>query len=121
MSSEPLIELSETILHVLVERRLVAGVPPTQGWSALSDVCGSPHNPEFINLASGFVVGDKDIEIASANPIEHEKDGFFGGPCTVRFIADSNYRSTCEPGVCPPRAVNDTSNKFRTEQMQNHT
>jgi hypothetical protein len=109
------IQLSETILHVLVERRLVAGVPPTQGWSAFRDVCGSPHDPEFINLASGFVVGNEDIEIASANPVEHEKDGLFSRPCTVRFIADSGYGSTCEPGVCPPRAANDGSAKFRAE------
>jgi len=112
------IQLSETILHVLVERRLVARVPPTQSWSAFRDVCGSPHNPQFINLAPGFVVGNEDVEIASANPLDHEKDRFFGRPCTVRFITNSGGWGTCEPGICPPRAASEKLTEFKVEWTQ---
>ena len=101
------IKLSETIFHVLVESRPVAGVPPTQGWPAFRYVRGSPHDPQFIDLTSGLVVRNEDVEIASANPVDHEKDGLLGGPCTVRFVADSSNWSTCKPGVCPPGAVDD--------------
>jgi len=115
------IQLSETILHVLVERRHVARVPPTQGWSAFRNICSSPHDPQLVDLASGFVVGNEDVEIASANPVDHEEDCLFGRPCTVRFIADSGCWGTCEPGVRPPRAMSDKLTKFWVERMQDLT
>ena len=121
-SSTPLrssIQLSETILHVLVERGLVAGVPPTEGWSALRDICGSPHDPQLIDFTSGFVVGNKDVEIASADPVDHEKHRLLGRPSPVRLIADPG--GDCEPSRCPPRAVHDKSAKLWVEWRHNLT
>src|SRR5262249_50695961 len=66
--------------HVVCASCLPIGVPSRESRSVLDDISGSPGDSLFVHGAGGFVVGTKDVEVASPNPIEHEFDDLFGRP-----------------------------------------
>ena len=59
-----LVELSQSITHVLLEQGLVVLVPTTEGRSALSDIACGPHNAQLVDLPASLIVGNDNVELA---------------------------------------------------------
>lgn len=97
------LELSETVPDIFLKQRLEFRMPPAERGPALRDILGRPLDPQLIQLTSRLIIGNKDVEIASANAVQHVQHRLRGRPRARGLLHDG--ASSGKASVRPPRAA----------------
>lgn len=92
------IQLSQSILYVLLEQRRISRMPPTQCRPAFCNVTSSPHDPQVIDRGPGLVVGNEDVEVPIAYTIKHIQNRLLSRPSTGRFFGYQSITSQARVG-----------------------
>lgn len=72
-----LLELCQSLSHVLFVQRLPVCMPPTECRAAFCNIRSSPHNAQLVHLTFCLVVRNEDVEVALTDFIKHIRHGLF--------------------------------------------